>query len=93
MAKKGKGIFLVYVDIDDKHDMEFNDWVNTEHLAELLAVPRHSLRGPLHGGQGRPKYLAFYELEDVGVLRTPAFTSRPRTVWGKRGLTSVIGST
>ena len=26
MAKKGKGIFLVYVDIDAKHDQEFNDW-------------------------------------------------------------------
>ena len=37
MAKKGKGIFLVYVDIDAKHDKEFNDWYNTEHLPELLA--------------------------------------------------------
>jgi len=26
MAKKGKGIFLVYADIDAKHDQEFNDW-------------------------------------------------------------------
>ena len=39
MAKKGNGIFLVYVDIDAKHDKEFNDWYNTEHLPELLAVP------------------------------------------------------
>ena len=39
MAKKGKGIFLVYVDIDAQHDKEFNDWYNTEHLPELLAVP------------------------------------------------------
>jgi hypothetical protein len=26
MAKKGNGIFLVYVDIDANHDKEFNDW-------------------------------------------------------------------
>ena len=39
MAKKGNGIFLVYVDIDAKHDKEFNDWYNTEHLPKLLAVP------------------------------------------------------
>ena len=39
MANKGRGIFLVYVDIDAKHDQEFNDWYNTEHLPELVAVP------------------------------------------------------
>jgi len=30
---------LVYVDIDAQHDKEFNEWYNTEHLSELLAVP------------------------------------------------------
>jgi hypothetical protein len=39
MANKGKGIFLVYVDIDAKHDKDFNDLYNTGHLPELLAVP------------------------------------------------------
>jgi hypothetical protein len=39
MAHKGRGIFLVYVDIDAQHDKEFNEWYNTEHLPELLAVP------------------------------------------------------
>ena len=35
----GQGIFLVYVDINTQHDKEFNEWYNTEHLPELLAVP------------------------------------------------------
>ena len=39
MANKGKGIFLVYVDIDAKHEKDFNDLYNTGHLPELLAVP------------------------------------------------------
>jgi hypothetical protein len=26
MAHKGRGIFLVYVDIDAQHDKEFNEW-------------------------------------------------------------------
>ncbi len=39
MAHKGRGIFLVYVDIDAQHAKEFNEWYNTEHLPELLAVP------------------------------------------------------
>jgi hypothetical protein len=55
MAKKGKGIFLVYVDIDAKHDKEFNDWYNTEHLPELLAVPGILLGRPVQGSEGRPQ--------------------------------------
>jgi hypothetical protein len=39
MTQKGKGIFLVYVDIDAQHEKEFNDWYNTEHLPELPVLP------------------------------------------------------
>jgi hypothetical protein len=39
MAQKGRGIFLVYVDIDTQHVQEFNKWYNEEHLPELLSVP------------------------------------------------------
>src|SRR5690242_6527849 len=84
MARKGKGIFLVYVDIDAKHDKEFNDWYHTEHLPELLAIPGILSAARYRTVKGGPKYLAFYELEDVGVFRTSAFTDRPRTPWGRR---------
>jgi hypothetical protein len=30
MAQKGRGIFMVYVDIDAKNVNEFNEWYNTE---------------------------------------------------------------
>ena len=62
MAKKGKGIFLVYVDIDANHDKEFNDWYNTEHLPELLAVPGILSAARYTAVKGGPKCLAFYEL-------------------------------
>ena len=39
MAQKGRGIFMVYVDIDAPHVQEFNKWYNEEHLPELLSVP------------------------------------------------------
>lgn len=35
MAKRGKGIFLVYVDIPAAHEDDFNKWYNEEHLPEL----------------------------------------------------------
>ena len=61
-------------------------------LPELLAVPGILSAARYKAVKGGPKYLAFYELENVGVLRTPAFTSRPRTPWGQRVSPSVIGS-
>src|SRR6516165_2456763 len=82
----------MYVDIDAKHDEEFNDWYNTEHLPELLAVPGILSAARYKAMKGGPKYLAFYELENVGVMRTPAFTNRPRTTWGQRVSPTVIGS-
>ncbi len=92
MAHKGRGIFLVYVDIDAEHDKEFNEWYNTEHLPELLAVPGILAAARYQAVKGGPKYLAFYELDNVAVLHTPAFTNRPRTPWGERVSPSVIGT-
>ena len=82
VVHKGSGILLVYVDIDARHDQEFNTWYTTEHLPELLAVPGILAAARYVAVKGGPKYLAFYELEDIDVLHTPAFTTRPRTPWG-----------
>ena len=30
MAQKGRGIFMVYVDIDAQHVQEFNKWYNKQ---------------------------------------------------------------
>jgi len=92
VAHKGRGIFLVDVDIDAQHDKEFNEWYNTEHLPELLAVPGILAAARYVALKGGPKYLACYELDNVAVMRTPAFTNRPRTPWGERVSPSVIGT-
>jgi hypothetical protein len=92
VAQKGSGIFLVYVDIDAKDAKEFNAWYNTEHLPELLAVPGILAAARYQAVKGGPKYLACYELENVEILHTPAFTNRPRTPWGQRVSPSVIGT-
>jgi hypothetical protein len=92
VAKQGRGIFLVYTDIDAKYEEEFNAWYNTEHLPELLAVPGILAAARYEAVKGGPTYLAFYELESVDVMQTPTFTNRPRTPWGQRVTPSVIGS-
>src|SRR4029434_10584230 len=92
MAQKGRGIFLVYVDNDTEHDKEFNEWYNTEHLPELLAVPGILAAARYQAVKGGPKYLACYELDNVAVMQTPDVPSGPRTLWGERVSPSVIGT-
>src|SRR4051794_37755375 len=91
MEQKGRGIFMVYVDIDAQHAQEFNEWYNKEHLPELLSVPGILSAARYEAIKGGPQYLAFYELESVAVLQTPAFTNRPRTPWGQKVSPTVIG--
>ena len=91
MATKGNGIFLIYTDVDPQHEDEFNDWYNTEHLPELLAVPGILAAARYEAVKGGPKYLAAYELESTDVLQTAAFKNRPRTPWGERVSPTVIG--
>jgi hypothetical protein len=78
MAQKGRGIFVVYVDIDAQDATEFNEWYNNEHLPELLSVPGILSAARYEAVKGGPHYLACYELESVAVMQTPAFTNRPR---------------
>jgi len=73
MAQKGRGIFMVYVDIDAQHVQEFNEWYNKEHLPELLSVPGILSAARYEAVKGGPQYLACYELESVAVMQTPAF--------------------
>jgi len=77
MARKGRGIFMVYVDIDPQHVQEFNKWYNEEHLPELLSVPGILSAARYEAVKGGPQYLACYELESVAVMQTPAFTNLP----------------
>ena len=86
MAQKGRGIFLVYVDIDAQHDKEFNEWYNTEHLPELLAVPGILAAARYQAVKGGPKYLAFYELENVEVMQHPGLYQPAPDAVGRAGL-------
>src|SRR5438046_8268077 len=84
MAQKGRGIFMVYVDIDAQHVQEFNEWYNKEHLPELLSVPGILSAARYEAVKGGPQYLACYELERVGVMQTPAIKKPTRTPWGQK---------
>ena len=93
MAKKGKGIFMVYTDVDPRHEDEFNAWYNTEHLPELLSLPGFLDAARYEATKGGPKYLAVYELRNVSALQTTTFHKwrAAPSPWSRRISPTVIG--
>ena len=84
--KKGKGLFMVWIDVPADKEEDFNRWCNEEHLDELLSIPGVLSAARYAAVSGSPKYLACYELENVEVRDTPEYTvhrDQP-TEWTKR---------
>ena len=90
--KKGTGLLMVWADIPADKEEDFNNWYNTEHLAELLSLPGVLNAARYEAVSSGPKHLACYELESVAVVESEAFKSRPRTEWGSRVSPSIIGT-
>ncbi len=90
--KKGTALLMVWADIPADKEADFNQWYNEEHLAELLSVPGVLNAARYEAVKSGPKHLACYELENAGVVETPAFKDRPRTEWGQRVSPSLIGN-
>ena len=73
------GVMLAFFDIPEELDAEFNDWYNREHIPEKVgAVPGFVRARRFKSLDGRPNYLALYELEDVAVLEDPAYLGNYR---------------
>jgi pimeloyl-ACP methyl ester carboxylesterase len=87
MADKGKGLLLVMMDIDPRHEEEFNRWYNEEHVPERLSIPGFLSARRYRALEGTPKYLALYELENPEVLNTKTYRylfGEGQTEWTKR---------
>ena len=92
MARKGRGIYLVYTDLaDDRYDEEFNAWYNTVHLPQLMAIPGILDAARYVAVKGGPKYLAVYELASPDVIHSDAFVNRPRPALDQQMSPRVIG--
>ncbi len=90
-----KGILIAAMNFSDVAEEEFHDWYDTEHIPERLRVPGF-LNAERWLGAGNPKdSVALYDLDDVGVLQSPAYLAvggANGTPWTKRvtGRTKMI---
>ena len=93
VAKKGKGLLMVYSDVAPEHEDEFNRWYNEEHIPERLSIPGMLSAARYTAVQGSPKYLACYELAGPEAWSSEAWQRwliNP-TEWSQRMSPSVIG--
>ena len=65
-----KGFLLVMMQPPPALEEEFNDWCDTEHVPERLAVPGFLSARRFVCLDGAPRYLALYDLERPEVLET-----------------------
>jgi len=74
-----KGFLLVTMDPPPGLEDEFNDWYDTEHIPDRASIPGFETARRFVCISGWPKYLAFYDLEEIGVLERPSYQ---KAAWG-----------
>jgi hypothetical protein len=72
-AKKGTGLLVVWVEVPEDIEEEFNRWYNEEHIPERLAIPGFLSAARYEAVSSGPKMLAFYELESPAVLESDEY--------------------
>lgn len=81
------GLLLVMMEIPPEHEEEFNRWYDEEHVPERMSIPGFVRARRFRAVEGEPKYLALYELENVGVLDSEEYcywTGPGKTEWTER---------
>ena len=90
-AKKGTGMLMVWCDVPQDREDEFNRWYNEEHIQEILNVPGVLNAARYEAVRGGPKHLAAYELESPAAVLGDGFTKRTKSTWSETMGPSLIG--
>src|SRR5687768_12065880 len=90
---KGRAVFLIFCDIEEKYEEEFSAFYDTEHLGDILKLPGFLDGARYVAESGGPKYLAIYELSSIEALETAEFKAHAthRTPWSVRISVASIG--
>ncbi len=91
-ANKGTGLLMVWCDVPEDREDEFNRWYNEEHLAEILTVPGVLNAARYEAVKGGPKHLAAYELESPAAVLGDGFTKRTKSKWSETMGPTLIGT-
>ncbi|HEX4211115.1 MAG TPA: DUF4286 family protein, partial [Candidatus Binataceae bacterium] len=84
--ESGTGLLVVWTDIAPEYEAEFNDWYDKEHIPQLLNVAGFQTARRYQTIEGKPKYLAVYQLADENALKSDAFRAvrEDPTAWTRK---------
>jgi hypothetical protein len=94
MVMMTEGLLLTMMDPPQGGELEFNDWVNTEHIPERKRVAGFRTALRFESKDTSPRYLAIYDLDDIAVLKSDAYAAiagKNLSPWSKRILAQVSG--
>jgi hypothetical protein len=77
-------LFVAVGDAPPEHEAEFNRWYDEEHLPLLAQVPGVLRARRFFDPDGKPRYVALYDLADETVIEHPDWQAAIRTDWAKR---------
>lgn len=90
-ASDAAGLLYVEVECPPELEVEFHAWYNREHIPERLRIPGFMTGQRYAALEGRPRWLATYELDNAGVLESAEYlrwAGPLRTPWTERMVTS-----
>lgn len=79
-----RALFLACGDVPAEHEAEFNEWYDTEHMPLLAAAPGVLRARRFLDPNGKPRYIALYDLADANVAGSAAWNAALTTDWAKR---------
>jgi hypothetical protein len=76
--------YIVETDVAPGAQAELNDWYAREHLPGLAAVPGTVRAQRFLRTEGRPLYIACYDLSRVGAMQSDEWLAVRHTAWSDR---------
>lgn len=86
MAMMTDAVLAVWNNVDPDSEAEFNAWYIRDHLPDRVSLPGFRRGRRWLSVDGGPRYFTFYEIEDVAVMHSPAYTDSHEnpTDWTRR---------
>lgn len=82
------GMLFVASDIDEAHEVEFNDWYDNEHVPDRASMPGVVKTARFKAVVGSPKYLALYWANSLSSFDGPEYQHafKHQTSWSQKML-------
>jgi hypothetical protein len=82
--RAASALFVAIGDVPAPHEAEFNHWYDEEHLPLLAKVPGVLRARRFLDPEGKPRYVAIYDLADARAPDHGAWQEAISTPWARR---------